>query len=229
MNNNFKNLYDNCVRISTKKLNEIEIIEKRKITFQKKKLFNNIIKSININDIKYSATLGKKYHIIYEGSYNKLIEEIIEELSNYFKPFKTFYVKKSIYQKTFMQNLSDENTYLLYLSWRVINAEDNKKNINNKDNIKIKGNNENNKVVDQDNNENNKFVDQDNNENNKVVDKGNNENNKIIDKDNNENNKFVDKVNNENNVKTNLNIEEYNDNDKLKDYVINFEEEELSD
>lgn len=118
-NNKFDNLFDYCVKTSDNKILLLNNIQNKKNNIQKKRIYNNIISNININYIKNSASEGKKYYIIKEGQYNKLIEDLLPNFKKYFSPFKVFYKKKNIYDKTFMQTLSDENTYILYISWNI--------------------------------------------------------------------------------------------------------------
>ena len=80
-------------------------------------MYNYIITTININNLKNAACKGKRTHIIYESAYNKLINDIIPNLQQYFMPFNVLYTKKSVYNKTFLQKFSEENTFSLYLSW----------------------------------------------------------------------------------------------------------------
>jgi hypothetical protein len=117
MTNKFDDVFNYCSKISQKKIEDHKIFERRKQFSEKKRLYNYIITTVNINDLKNAACKGKRSHIIYESAYNKLIDDIIPNLQKYFMPFNVLYIKKSVYNKTFLQNFSEENTFSLYLSW----------------------------------------------------------------------------------------------------------------
>ena len=137
-NNKFDNLFDYCVKTSDNKILLLNNIQNKKNNIQKKRIYNNIISNININYIKNSASEGKKYYIIKEGQYNKLIEDLLPNFKKYFSPFKVFYIKKNIYDKTFIQTLSDENTYILYISWNIAKEKQIEATKINSDKINIK-------------------------------------------------------------------------------------------
>ena len=168
MNIEYNKLYNYCVSITEQKLNNMQFHNRKKRIIQKNKLYNNLINNVSIENIKYNASQGITYYILNESKHNYLIEELLNELNNYFNPFKVLYVKKKDDDKSFIQTLTDENTYILYISWKK-NKQINKINLNQKE--QYNENNENNEV--NENNENNEI-----NENNEVI-KVNEENDEV--------------------------------------------------
>ena len=117
MTNNYK-LYDYCIlntRISFNKKQNSLLNKRAKL---KQELFNKLI-NVDICELKERAVLGHNSMVLYDDDYNELINELLESLSDHFKPFNVLYIKKNISSRGLFEVLKDESNYMLIIDWDV--------------------------------------------------------------------------------------------------------------
>lgn len=111
-------LYDYCVlntRISFNKRQNSLLNKRAKL---KQDLFNKLI-NVDICELKERATLGYNSMVLYDDDYNELINELLESLTDHFKPFNVLYIKKNISSRGLFEVLKDESNYMLIIDWDV--------------------------------------------------------------------------------------------------------------
>ena len=84
----------------------------------KQELFNKLI-NVDICELKERAVLGHNSMVLYDDDYNELINELLESLSDHFKPFNVLYIKKNISSRGLFEVLKDESNYMLIIDWDV--------------------------------------------------------------------------------------------------------------
>tara|TARA_Y100000768_G_scaffold377716_1_gene351270 strand:- start:2251 stop:2772 length:522 start_codon:yes stop_codon:yes gene_type:complete len=111
-------LYDYCIlntRISFNKKQNSLLNKRAKL---KQELFNKLI-NVDICELKERAVLGHNSMVLYDDDYNELINELLESLSDHFKPFNVLYIKKNISSRGLFEVLKDESNYMLIIDWDV--------------------------------------------------------------------------------------------------------------
>ena len=170
-------LFDYCQKTTIDNDLKKDRIKRNKESRQKKYLFKTITENA-YHLIKKSVDDGNDYAIIYENDYNKLINDLMDSLILHFKPFNVIYKKKSNIERGLLEVLKDESNYVIIVDWNAIkNTELTElinvdKKINNKKDINIPNNFEEENTCDnlievRKNNSNN---DNTNNDNNKISD-----------------------------------------------------------
>tara|TARA_B100000401_G_C52439627_1_gene546687 strand:+ start:118 stop:639 length:522 start_codon:yes stop_codon:yes gene_type:complete len=122
-------LYDYCKRTTENTNIKKNSLLKNKETKEKNDLFKVIIEDA-YNIIKTRAHEGYDYAILYDNEYNKLILELLDVLTQHFKPFNIHYKKKNKSDRTFIEIFKDESNYILIIDWKDIIIEDKTKYIN---------------------------------------------------------------------------------------------------
>ena len=110
-------LYEHCIKITKEQNIKRERYYKNRNARVKKELFNKIIHDAN-NKIKENLYEGFDYAVIYDGEYNKLINELMDSLIYHFKPFNVMYKKKTENQRGFLEVLQDETNYIIIVDWK---------------------------------------------------------------------------------------------------------------
>lgn len=114
---NYYKLYDDCRKI----IDDMEF-KKQTLINNKKKMFKkhfyNIITKDLYNKIYERAKEGHKYIVIYDDEYNSIINEMKDELKEYFKPFHVVYKKKNFSDRGIMEIITEEINYILILDWK---------------------------------------------------------------------------------------------------------------
>jgi len=114
----YYSLYDYCVlntRISYNKRQNSLLNKRAKL---KQDLFNKLI-NVDICELKERAVLGHNSMVLYDDDYNELINELLESLTDHFKPFNVLYIKKNISSRGLFEVLKDESNYMLIIDWDV--------------------------------------------------------------------------------------------------------------
>ena len=146
----FYSLYDYCKRTTENNNIKKQALAKNKETIQKNNLFK-LITDDSYNIIKKRVNEGYDYAILYDEEYNKLIIELIDILTQHFKPFNIHYKKKNKCDRSLIEIFKDESNYILIIDWKETIVDDTAKNISefpanalcDNDNYTIKINDEN--------------------------------------------------------------------------------------
>ena len=113
----YYSLFEHCIKITREQQIKRERYYRNKQSIIKKELFNKIIQDAS-EKIKENLYEGFDYAVIYDGEYNKLINELMDSLVYHFKPFNVMYKKKTINQRGFLELLQDETNYIIIVDWK---------------------------------------------------------------------------------------------------------------
>ena len=113
----YYSLFEYCIKIAREQQIKRDRYYRNKQSIIKKELFNKIIQDAS-EKIKENLYEGFDYAVIYDGEYNKLINELMDSLVYHFKPFNVMYKKKTINQRGFLELLQDETNYIIIIDWK---------------------------------------------------------------------------------------------------------------
>ena len=113
----YYSLFEHCIKITREQHVKRERYYRNKQSRIKKELFNRIIQDAT-EKIKENLYEGFDYAVIYDGEYNKLINELMDSLVYHFKPFNVIYKKKTDNQRGFLEVLQDETNYIIIVDWK---------------------------------------------------------------------------------------------------------------
>ena len=102
---NYINLFNYCSRHLINKENTENI-----------HMFNKITKNLE-KKIKNSLIDNKNFIILYDGEYNKTINNILSKLIKHVYPFRITYRKKTYKEMSVIDILLDSTPYILIIDW----------------------------------------------------------------------------------------------------------------